>query len=62
MIPACAKHKLENKEAGKWKLHKNFCNAHMSVKLIQILPEGLLVWLKLSLICVKVLEKVVLRF
>lgn len=52
------KHKLENKEAGKWQLHKDLCNAHVSVKLIKILPKGLLKWLKLNLIWVKVLENV----
>lgn len=31
----------------------------MSIKLIKILPKGLLEWLKLNLIWVKVLEKVV---
>lgn len=32
---------------------------HVSVKLIKILPKGLLEWLKLRLIWVKVLGKVV---
>jgi len=59
LIWEISKHKLENREAGKWKLHKDFCNAYMSVKLIKILPEGLLEWLKLNLIWVKVLAKVV---